>query len=372
VLVIPHADVESAATINAVVMLLATLHELERARVEREERATLWPVDELPAEDENAVTIGHMRETMALARKIANTNVSVLITGESGTGKELVARAVHQHSSRAQKPFIPFNCTAVPRDLLESQLFGHRRGAFTGADRDNPGVVRSARDGTLFLDEIGELSPDLQPKLLRFLESGEICPVGESTPFTVDVRIVAATNAHLEALVRDGRFREDLFYRLNVFHLSVKPLRERRDEIPALAQHFVRRAAHEFKKGRVRLTEETMERLSLCSWPGNVRQLHNEIRRMVALAEPDAVLSPNVISSDAFGATSAPSASSLAPTGQEMAVPLTDKLHPTLSRIERAMIKAALRDHQGKVDATAKALGISRKGLYLKRQRLGL
>jgi DNA-binding NtrC family response regulator len=372
VLVVANPDIESAATVNAVVMLLATLHELERARVEREERATLWPVDELPGEDDNAVTVGHMRDTMALARKIANTNVSVLITGESGTGKELVARAVHTHSSRAQRPFIPFNCTAVPRDLLESQLFGHRRGAFTGADRDNPGVVRSARDGTLFLDEIGELSPDLQPKLLRFLESGEICPLGESTPFTVDVRIIAATNAHLEALVREGRFREDLFYRLNVFHLNVKPLRERRDEIPALAQHFVRRAAHEFQKGRVRLTEETMERLSLYSWPGNVRQLHNEIRRMLALAEPNAVLSPTAISSDILRATPVPSASRPAPTGQEMAVPLTDKLHPTLSRIEREMIKAALRDHQGKVDATAKALGISRKGLYLKRQRLGL
>ena len=198
VLINPKADLESIATINSVVLLLATIHELERARAEREERATLWPVDELPSDADGAVTVGHMREIMALAKRIANTNASVLITGESGTGKEVVARAIHAHSSRAAKPFIPFNCAAVPRELLESQLFGYRRGAFTGADRDNPGVIRSARDGTLFLDEIGEMSLDLQPKLLRFLESGEICPLGESTPFPVNVRIVAATNANLE------------------------------------------------------------------------------------------------------------------------------------------------------------------------------
>jgi DNA-binding NtrC family response regulator len=326
----------------------------------------------LTDEDDKAVAIGHMREMMALARKIANTNVSVLITGESGTGKELVARAIHAHSSRARKPFIPFNCTAVPRDMLESQLFGHRRGAFTSADRDNPGVVRSARDGTLFLDEIGELSLDLQPKLLRFLESGEICPLGESTPFTVDVRIIAATNANLETLVRDGRFREDLFYRLNVVHLAVKPLRERRDEIPGLASHFVRRMADEFHKGQVRLAEETMERLLLYSWPGNVRQLHNEIRRMVALAEPNSVLGASTISGDILRATAVAGDPRPELRGHAIAVPLSDKLHPTLSKIEREMIKAALKDNHGRVDDTARALGISRKGLYLKRQRLGL
>ncbi len=214
VLIDPKTDLESIATINSVVLLLATLHELERGRAEREERATLWPVDELPADADGAVTVGHMRDIMTLAKRVANTRASVLITGESGTGKEIVARAIHAHSSRASKPFLPFNCAAVPRELLESQLFGYRRGAFTGADRDNPGVIRSARDGTLFLDEIGEMSLDLQPKLLRFLESGEICPLGESTPFPVNVRIVAATNANLGDLVRAGRFREDLLLSL--------------------------------------------------------------------------------------------------------------------------------------------------------------
>ena len=372
VLVDAKTDLESIATVNSVVLLLTTLHELERARSEREERATLWPVDELPADEGGAVTVGHMRETITLAKRIANTSASVLITGESGTGKEVVARAIHAHSSRASRPFIPFNCTAVPRELLESQLFGYRRGAFTGADRDNPGFIRSARDGTLFLDEIGDMSLELQPKLLRFLEAGEICPLGESTPFQVNVRIVAATNANLEDLVRAGRFREDLFYRLNVIRLSLKPLRERRDEVPALISHFLVRATEEFGKNHIRIAEEVMERLVLYAWPGNVRQLQNEIRRIVALAESGSVLQPEALSSDILTTTSERLPGAAKPTPGEMAVPVGDKLNPTLSRIEREMIKAALRDHHGKVEAAARALGISRKGLYLKRQRLGL
>jgi transcriptional regulator with PAS, ATPase and Fis domain len=371
IVVTPKPDLESIATIHSVSLLLATLHDLERAHAEREEHATLWPVDELPSGEDGAVTVGHMREVMALAKRIANANVSVLITGESGTGKEVIARAIHTHSGRAQKPFIPFNCAAIPRDLLESQLFGHRRGAFTGADRDNPGVIRSARDGTLFLDEIGEMSLELQPKLLRFLESGEICPLGESTPFVVNVRVVAATNSNLEALVKDGRFREDLFYRLNVIRLSIKPLRERRDEIPTLINHFLMRAAEEFRKSHLRLAEETMERLVLHAWPGNVRQLQNEIRRIVALAEPGTVLRPDVLSGDIVKATAGIAFAS-APKANETGGPPGEKLNPALSRIERAMIKAALSEHHGRVEAVAKALGISRKGLYLKRQRLGL
>src|SRR5262249_27557151 len=159
----------------------------------------LWPTEEATIEHGHAVVSGQMKEIMGLAKRIAPANVNVLITGESGTGKEIVARAIHAASPRAPKPFLPFNCAAIPRDILESQLFGHRRGAFTGADRDNPGMIRSAREGTVFLDEIGELGLDLQPKLLRFLESGEICPLGESTPISVDVRVIAATNANLES-----------------------------------------------------------------------------------------------------------------------------------------------------------------------------
>ena len=301
-------DIESQATVNGVRLLLTTLQDLERARAEREERLSLWPADDDPAAPGHAVVSGHMRELMADAKRVAHTNVSVFITGESGTGKEILARAIHRLSDRAAKPFIPFNCTAVPRDMLESQLFGHRRGSFTGADRDHAGMIGAARDGTLFLDEIGELGLDLQPKLLRFLESSEICPLGESTPFRVNVRVVAATNSNVEQLVTDGRFRDDLFYRLNVIRLRIPPLRERRDEIPALVRHFLALSAAEFKKGDVRVSEETMEHLLLCRWPGNVRQLQNEVRRMVALAEPNAVLTPDDLSEEVFNTRLAPAA----------------------------------------------------------------
>jgi len=263
----------------------------------------------------------------------------------------------------------PFNCTAVPRDLLESQLFGHRREAFTGADRDHVGLIRSAREGTLFLDEIGELSLDMQPKLLRFLESGEIAPLGEPGPLTIDVRIVAATNTNLEDAVRSGRFREDLFYRINVVRLSLRPLRERRDEIPTFVNHFVAQTAAEYGKGHLTVAEETMERLLLYRWPGNVRQLQHELQRIVALAEPNSTLLPDMISEEILGAL--PLLRPI-PAGREMAVSLNEKLPSAIARIECEMIKVALRDNRGKVDAAAKALGISRKGLYLKRQRLGL
>ena len=258
----------------------------------------------------------------------------------------------------------------MPRELLESQLFGHRRGAFTGAERDQLGLIRSAADGTLFLDEVGEMSIDLQPKLLRFLESGEIAPLGEPSPFIVNVRVVAATNANLDDAVRDGRFREDLFYRLNVVRLSIKPLRERRDEIPGMVTRFVAAAAREYKKGHLQVAEETMERLLLYRWPGNVRQLQNEVRRMAALAEPNSTLEPDSISAGILGAM--PHLRPIGSNGREIAIPLDDKLAPTLSRIEYEMIKAALREHHGKVETAARSLGISRKGLYLKRQRLGL
>jgi DNA-binding NtrC family response regulator len=360
---------ESAAVFNAARFLVESLREVEQARADREERATLWPIEELPVTGERSVISGQLRELMTLARRIAKTNVTVLITGESGTGKEILARAIHDFSDRAQKPFVPFNCTAIPRDLLESQLFGHRRGAFTGADRDQIGLIRTARGGTLFLDEVGELGLDLQPKLLRFLESGEISPLGEPTSLTIDVRIVAATNANLEEAVHAGKFREDLFYRLDVVRLSIRPLRERRDEIPGFVNHFLARAAEEFGKGQLRVADETMERLLLYRWPGNVRQLQNEVRRMAALAEPNSTLVPDDISGAILAALPlhhTPLSSS------EIAVSLHDKLLPTLARIESEMIKAALTRHGGKVEAVAKALGISRKGLYLKRQRLGL
>ena len=365
----PKRDIESIATIGSAEMLLSRLGELQRAKAERDQRGTLWPFDDLLFEHGQAVIAGHMRELMTLVQRVARADISVLILGESGTGKEIIARAIHDASDRAKNAFVPVNCASVPRELMESQLFGHRRGAFTGADRDFAGFIRTARDGTLFLDEIAELGLDLQPKLLRFLESGEIAPIGEPVPIHVKVRVLAATNKNLEELVREGKFREDLFYRLNVVPLTIRPLRERRDEIPGLVRHFVDDAAAQFKKGHLPIAEETMERLLLYRWPGNVRQLQHEIQRIVALAEPNSTLMPDAISEEILGALPLDHP---VPPRREMAVSLNEKLPSTIARIESEMIKIALRDNRGKVDATAKALGISRKGLYLKRQRLGL
>jgi len=370
VVVEPKDDLESAAIIDSAARLASQARELKVARDERNDRATIWPVRELPPSANDPVISGHMSDNMNFAQRVAQTKVTVLITGESGTGKEILARAIHDFSNRAQRPFVPFNCAAIPRELLESQLFGYRRGAFTGADRDQLGLIRSAAGGTLFLDEVGEMSLDLQPKLLRFLDYGEIAPLGEPSPLNVDVRIVAATNTNLLNAVRDGKFREDLFYRLNVVNLPIKPLRERRDEIPAMITRFVAQAAREYNKGYLEVAEETLERLLLFRWPGNVRQLQNEIRRMVALAEPNSTLEPDSISADIVAAM--PDLRHPTVNGREIAIPLRDKLGPTLARVECEMIKAALRDHHGRLEPAARSLGISRKGLYLKRQRLGL
>jgi DNA-binding NtrC family response regulator len=213
----------------------------------------------------------------------------VIITGESGVGKEVVARAIHDLSSRAGRPYVTFNCAATPRELFEGQLFGHRKGAFTGATSDQPGTIRAADGGTLFLDEIGELPLDMQPKLLRFLENGEVSPLGERRPVTVDVRVVAATHRDLEALVRQGRFREDLYFRLQVIPLRVPPLRERREDIPALARHFLRELG---PKGRAPvLAPDALAVLTAHDWPGNVRELRNVIERTLAFAPDAAVLS---------------------------------------------------------------------------------
>jgi DNA-binding NtrC family response regulator len=298
--------------------------------------------------------------------------VPVLITGETGTGKEVLARVIHAYSNRANLTFLPFNCTSTPKDMLDSQLFGHRRGAFTGAIDSFPGVIRSAAGGTLFLDEIGETTLDVQPKLLRFLESSEVHPLGEVQPVTVDVRVIAATNADLDALVAQGRFREDLFYRLNIVRLHVPPLRERRVEIPALAGHYLQKHAQEYRKGDLRIAEETMEYLVLYRWPGNVRQLANEMRRLAALAEAGAVLMPEHLSPEiaASRRTLPPSERALDPT--ELVVRIDQPVAAAMQHLERVMIQYALKKCDGRLEDTAAMLGLSRKGLYLKRQRYGL
>ncbi len=339
---------------------------------ENEANSRVWPVEVPTNERGFVVAADQMAELVATARRLAPSSITVLVTGETGTGKEVLARDLHESSPRKSKPFIPFNCSAVARDMLDAQLFGYRRGAFTGAHDAFQGVIRAATGGTLFLDEIGELSLEVQPKLLRFLESGDIHPLGEPRPLAVDVRVVAATNAKLEQLVADGRFREDLFYRLNVVRLHVPPLRERREEIPPLVHHYLERCTRESRKTGLRFAEETMEYLVLYRWPGNVRQLANEVRRLVALAEPGAVLMPEHLSDDirASRRTIPATERALAPT--EFVVRLDQPMPAAMEHVERTMVQHALKVAGGRLEDAAQLLGLSRKGLYLKRQRLGL
>jgi DNA-binding NtrC family response regulator/tetratricopeptide (TPR) repeat protein len=337
-----------------------------------EDDIALWPQETTAVELGMIVAAESMRELVDTCRRLAPSNITVLLTGETGTGKELLAKGLHDASPRKDRNFIPFNCTAVAREMLDAQLFGYRRGAFTGAQDAFQGVIRAAAGGTLFLDEIGEISLDVQPKLLRFLESGEIHPLGEPKPIKVDVRVVAATNANLERLVAEGRFREDLFYRLNVVKLLVPPLRERREEIPPLVQYYLERGIQESRKTGLRFAEETMEYLVLYRWPGNVRQLANEVRRLVALAESGAVLMPEHLSHDirASRRTIPAGERMLAPT--EVVVRTDQPLPAAMEHLERTMVQQALKESGGRLEDAAQRLGLSRKGLYLKRQRLGI
>jgi transcriptional regulator with GAF, ATPase, and Fis domain len=218
---------------------------------------------------------------------VARTDATVLILGESGTGKELLAQAIHNRGRRAHGPFVRVNCSAIPREVFESEFFGHRRGAFTGALRDRPGRFHVADGGTIFLDEVGELPLDMQPKLLRVLQDGQYEPVGEDVARKVDVRVIAATNLDLREEARARRFRQDLFYRLNVFPLELPPLRARKDDIPLLAAHFVAQASRRYGVSTLRLTNEDGDRLQRYDWPGNIRELQNVIERAVILSKGD-------------------------------------------------------------------------------------
>jgi len=368
----PAEGMETALALVAAEKLARSARWQERARREERERSALWPVE--PGGDSgDAIFLSQgMIDLVASVRRVAPLNVLVLLTGETGTGKEVVARVIHAASGRAAGPFVPFNCTAVPRELIDSQLFGYRRGAFTGAAADFPGVIRAAAGGTLFLDEIGELGLDVQPKLLRFLESGEIQPLGDARPTRVEVRVVASTNANLEGLVADGRFREDLYYRLAVVRFPIPPLRERREEVPALAQHFLERAARDFQKEPLSLADESVEYLTLYRWPGNVRQLANEMRRLAALAEKGAVLMPEHLDPAITAGRRTVPAAERALADEELVVRLDQPLDAAVEHVERAAIQRAMAAAGSRVEEAARRLGLSRKGLYLKRQRLGL
>jgi DNA-binding NtrC family response regulator len=343
----------------------------ERAE-EAKKRAALWPEIRIEEEAGGLFPSEEMQELLATARRVATTNVSVLITGETGTGKEVFAKTIHGYSQRAKAPFVPFNCTSTPKDMLDSQLFGHRRGSFTGATENFSGVIRGAGGGTLFLDEIGDMPLDVQPKLLRFLESNEVHPIGEMLPVKVDVRVIAATNANLDALVADGRFREDLFYRLNIVRLHLPPLRERRMEIPALAQHYLEKYTLEYGKRDIRFGEETMEYLLLYRWPGNIRQLANEMRRLTALCESRAVIMPEHLLPEIAASRRTIPPSDRVAEANELVVRLDQPMAAATEHLERSMLQYALKRCEGRIEETAASLGLSRKGLYLKRQRYGI
>ncbi len=291
-----------------------------------------------------------------LARRVAATDSTVLIRGESGTGKDLIANAIHKHSARREGPFVTINCAALPETLLESELFGHRKGSFTGAIRDKEGLFQAAHGGTFFLDEVGNTSTAIQVKLLRVLEEKRITPLGDTKPIEVDVRLVAATNSDLEEEVKLGRFRADLFYRLNVIPIHIPPLRERSEDVELLARHFVSRYCCKLGTDAKEISDEAMKLLAEYRWPGNVRELENTIERAVLLCRTDRLEVADL------------------PERVRQAKPATlvaetEAATPTLEFIEKAYIHYVMSQTGGRKAETAKILGIDVSTLYRKLER---
>jgi transcriptional regulator with PAS, ATPase and Fis domain len=290
-----------------------------------------------------------------MVQRVAETDSTVLIRGESGVGKELVARAVHRHSRRSRQPFVVVDCASLHENLLQSELFGHEKGAYTGAIRLKHGLFEVADRGTIFLDEIAELTPQLQVKLLRVLETGTFRRVGGTADIRVDVRVIAATNRSLESMMKEGQFREDLYYRLNVFSIHIPPLRERREDIPALVEHFITNSAIQQKRS-VRISPDAMDVLARYGWPGNVRELENVIERALILCD-GGVIEPQHL-----------------PMGVRLSPQFGDddnpREHLTLDEIERRYIKRVLEDCKGHRQRAAAILGISERNLYRKLKEL--
>ena len=303
-----------------------------------------------------------MRRLGVLVGRVAPRDVTVLISGESGTGKERVAEAIVRASRRADRAFIRFNCAALTPELAEAELFGHAKGAFTGAVRARPGLFGEADGGTILLDEVGELAANAQAKLLRVLQEGEVRPVGEERSRNVDVRVLAATNRDLEELVKEGRFREDLFYRLNVVHLAIPPLRHRPEDIPVLARFFLQRFAERFGVSPLHVPETLFERLLAHPWPGNVRELENALEGLVALSPPDGL--------DLALLPGAPRPPESATPAEPAGAPLP--LKQRVEAYERGLIVEALRGARGNRSEAARRLGMSRVTLHDKLRKYGL
>ncbi len=304
-----------------------------------------------------------LRDVMERIDRVAPTDARVLITGENGTGKELVARALHHSSSRRDAPFIEVNCAAIPSELIESELFGHMKGSFTGAVADHPGKFEQAQDGTLFLDEVGDMSSDAQAKVLRALEEGVVTRVGGSKPITVDVRVFAATNKDLSKEIAEGRFREDLFYRLNVVPILVPPLRERREDVKPLVTHFVAQAVRSNHGPPKTIEAEAMTRLEALDWPGNVRELRNTVERLLILSPGEAVGAEDV---DALVAGTA--------SGDALGQALlnVEAFGEFKEHAEMAYIAHKLRANDWNVSETARQIEMPRSNLYKKIEKYGL
>lgn len=297
-----------------------------------------------------------IQQLLSLLEQVIPTKSNVLILGESGTGKGLVAELIHYNSPRKDKPFISINCSAIPENLLESELFGYKKGAFTGAVSDKKGLITMADGGTLFLDEIGDMPLSLQAKLLKVIETGEIIPLGDTVKRLVDVRIIAATNSDLEKKVREGRFREDLYYRLSVIEIKIPPLRERKEDIPVLVNHFIKTISEENRKNIKGIDNEAMALLLQYPWPGNVRELKNVIERAVVLARGEYITPselPDKLKSSVTLQT---------PSG----------LREALSEFEKSFIINAYEQHNKDKEATARALGIDLVTLYRKLKKYGI
>jgi len=346
--------------VQAVEQLIRTALDMRRFRTEN--RFLKAQVDTGPAFENLIGTTPAMRSVYEMIQHVAPTKTSVLITGETGTGKELVARAVHNLSPRSDNLFVPVNCAAIPGELLESELFGHVRGAFTGAQIERTGKFEVADQGTLFLDEIGEMAYPLQAKLLRVLQEGVIERIGSNKPITLDVRVVSSTNRDLAVAIRAGAFREDLYYRLNVFHLQLPPLRERRDDIAPLAASFLRKFGAELGKHAVQLCADAEPLLVQYDWPGNVRELRNLMERAAVLCRGTAVdaalvrqLLPSVSAPESAGADGP-----------------SFELEPAVADVERKQILRALAAVQDNKAEAARLLGVSERTLWYKLKRYGL
>jgi two-component system, NtrC family, response regulator AtoC len=352
-------------------ILLTLRNAREREELRKENEALRRKVEKAFRPEEFLRASGPMQEVVRLVEKVRDYDTTVLVTGESGTGKELVARMLHYTSRRKDKSFVAINCGAIPETLLESELFGHRKGAFTEAKSDRAGLIEEANGGTLFLDEVGELPIALQTKLLRFLQEGELRRLGDTEMRRVNVRVVAATARGLEEDIREGRFREDLYYRLNVIRIHLPPLRERREEIPVLAAHFLERSCKRMEKKGIRFSPEALEMLSAHDWRGNVRELENLAARCVLLGEQEEISREHLV--EIWKAGGGGKGEGAPRVLLQIQVPLEKPdLKTAVKELEKLLIRLALERCGGSRPRAAELLGISHPALLYKAREYGI